>query len=235
MRTLSTLSLGLLLATATLSADVRQARELELNGALREAEREYKAAGGMAYAEFLERRHQPGAREAYEKLLTGTEAGVRRQALKRLVVLNLMAGDKAKATQFLNDYRTAGGTELAFDATPRPPVSTGETAIPGPIRSFSRMAALSPDLAPEEILGALARNIVTNGYQAAGNNEGLDQTEYLKLVYRYLSQAKELENRAVRFGEDGRVAEGVGLPDARGVRWGPGAGNGERDAGVSDD
>lgn len=196
MRTLSTLSLGLLLATATLSADVRQARELELNGSLREAEREYKAVGGLAYAEFLERRRQPGAREAYEKLRTAADTNVRRQALKRLVVLTLQTGDKAAATELLNQYRAAGGTDLAFDATPRPPVSTGETAIPGPIRSFSRMAALSPDLSAGEILGALARNIVTNGYQAAGSNEGLDQTEYLKLVYRYLSQAKELEKLA---------------------------------------
>jgi hypothetical protein len=46
------------------------------------------------------------------------------------------------------------------------------------------------------VLGALARNVVTNGYQASHGNEALDQTEYLKLVHRYLSQARELEKLA---------------------------------------
>src|SRR5258707_13261711 len=39
---------------------------------------------------------------------------------------------------------------------------------------------------------ALGRNVVTKGYQAASSNEALEQTEYLKLVIRYLSQAREL-------------------------------------------
>ena len=69
-------------------------------------------------------------------------------------------------------------------------------AIPGPLRSFSRMAALAPEIAPDDVLPALARNVVTNGYQAAGSNDVLEQTEYLKLVVRYLSQARELEKLA---------------------------------------
>src|SRR5919202_3359306 len=58
------------------------------------------------------------------------------------------------------------------------------------------MAALSPDLAADDLLPALARNIVTSGYQATNSAEGLEQTEYLKLVVRYLSQARELEKLA---------------------------------------
>ena len=58
------------------------------------------------------------------------------------------------------------------------------------------MAALSPDLGPDDVIPALARNVVTNGYQAASSNEALEQTEYLKLVIRYLSQARELEKLA---------------------------------------
>ncbi len=46
------------------------------------------------------------------------------------------------------------------------------------------------------LFGALARNVVTNGYQAAHNNEELEQTEYLKLVKRYIAQARELEKLA---------------------------------------
>ena len=69
-------------------------------------------------------------------------------------------------------------------------------SIPGPLRSFGRMAAISSDLTPDEVLGALARNVVTNGYQASHSNDALEQTEYLKLVHRYLSQARELEKLA---------------------------------------
>ena len=58
------------------------------------------------------------------------------------------------------------------------------------------MAALSPDLKSEDVLPALARNVVTNGYQAANSQEALEQTEYLKLVFRYLSQARELDRFA---------------------------------------
>ena len=46
------------------------------------------------------------------------------------------------------------------------------------------------------MIPALARNVVTNGYQAASSNEALEQTEYLKLVIRYLSQARELDKLA---------------------------------------
>ena len=69
-------------------------------------------------------------------------------------------------------------------------------SIPGPLRSFARMAALSPDLSPDDLSSGLARNIVTNGYQASASSDSLDQTEYLKLVFRYMSQARELEKLA---------------------------------------
>lgn len=186
------------LSVTVLSADLRKARDLELAGSIRAAEQEYKADGGIAHAEFLERRRHPGAIAAYEKLSTSPDAATKRQALKRLIVLSLMEGNKKAVEGYLTSYKSAGGTNLAFSTQNRAAVSTGFSEIPGPIRSFSRMAALSPDLTSDELLGALARNVVTNGYQAAGNNEGLDQTEYLKLVYRYLSQAKELEKLAVK-------------------------------------
>ncbi len=46
------------------------------------------------------------------------------------------------------------------------------------------------------LLPSLARNVVTNGFQATRGNEALEQTEYLKLVHRYISQARELEKLA---------------------------------------
>ena len=45
--------------------------------------------------------------------------------------------------------------------------------------------------------------MVTNGFQASHSNEALEQTEYLKLVHRYLSQAREIEKLA----GDGKVIE----------------------------
>ena len=138
-------------------------------------------------AEFLDRHGDPAARQAYERLLTLLEKSGSREAGKyarRLVALDLLAGDTAAARAHA---RLAGGVGI-----PAPKAELAEYTmieIPGPLRSFSRMAALSPDLPREEILPALARNVVTNGYQAANSNEGLEPTEYLKLVVRYLSQA----------------------------------------------
>src|SRR5690349_2561268 len=94
-------------------------------------------------------------------------------------------------------FRAAGGTGLTLPSgTAASDAKKPIILVPGPIWSFSRMAALSPDLKPDDLLGALARNVVTNGYQAASSNEALEQTEYLKLVVRYLSQARELDKLA---------------------------------------
>jgi hypothetical protein len=118
-------------------------------------------------------------------------------AARRLVLLDLIAGDPDRAQHHLEDYRAAGGRDFTFpQSAALAPEKRQTIAIPGPLRSFSRMAALAPETSPEDVLPALARNIVTNGYQAAGSSIVLEQTEYLKLVIRYLSQARELEKLA---------------------------------------
>src|SRR5579885_2546026 len=150
-----------------------------------------------AYAEFLDRHRDPGARPAYARLEEALERsnapGSERAAVaRREALLDLIAGDQAAAEKHLAAYNAAGGSGLALGNPPaRPPENYIE--IPGPLHSFARIAALSPDLPAQDLLGALARNVVTNGYQAGNSNEALDQTEYLKLVVRYLSQARELE------------------------------------------
>jgi len=76
-----------------------------------------------------------------------------------------------------------------------PPPSSGpndsspveEAAIPGPLRSFLRMAAVSQQITPDEVLPLLARNVVMSGYQAG------KPTEFLVLVNWYMDQARELE------------------------------------------
>ncbi len=150
------------------------------------------AATQLAYVEFLDRHRDLSARAAYEKLLDLPGAD-RKLVAKRLVTLDLLAGDRAAAARHLDVYRAAGGSGLSLNASSSAEVKKGTVQVPGPLRSFARMAALSPDLAADDLLPALARNIVTNGYQATNSSEGLDQTEYLKLVVRYISQARELE------------------------------------------
>ena len=147
-----------------------------------------------AYAEFLDRHRDPAARDAYEKLLNAAHGEQQTLAARRLAILDLLAGDRDAAHGHLDKYRSAGGRDLDLPPAPSPAAEKRSIInIPGPMRSFSRMAALSPDLSVDDLLPALARNVVTNGYQAASSNEALEQTEYLKLVIRYLSQARELE------------------------------------------
>jgi hypothetical protein len=70
-------------------------------------------------------------------------------------------------------------------AHPAPQEST--VVIPGPLRSFLRMAGISQQISPDDVLPLLARNAYATGYL-----NGVP-TEYLRLVDRYLHQARELE------------------------------------------
>jgi hypothetical protein len=101
----------------------------------------------------------------------------------------------------------AGSPEHSWGGVPpAPPQASGSTAsssvpsrssddfstsaqvtIPGPLRSFLRMAAISQKISPEDVLPLLARNVVMSGYQ------GGKPTEFLVLVNWYMDQARELE------------------------------------------
>jgi len=143
----------------------------------------------LAYAQFLDRHRDPAAREAYEKVLSAARGEQRELAARRIVVLDLIGGDREAAQRDVEKYRSAGGRDFNLPAASAVARERAPTiAIPGPLRSFSRMAALAPETSPDDVLPALARNVVTNGYQAAGSNDVLEQTEYLKLVIRYLSK-----------------------------------------------
>src|SRR5579863_10523813 len=58
--------------------------------------------------------------------------------------------------------------------------------IPGPMRSFLRMAGVSQEVSTEEVLPTLARNAALYGYQAGR------ETAILLLVSRYVHQGREL-------------------------------------------
>jgi hypothetical protein len=153
------------------------------------------------YLEFLERSHDPGARDAWRRAAADWKqqgkTGEAASAQRHVVLLDLLAGDRATAETDLTGYRALGGKDVsipAADAAPGPKYET--VTIPGPYRSFARMAALAPDAGPADILPALARNIVTSGYQASRGSDQLEPTEYLRLIQRYLSQVKELTQLA---------------------------------------
>src|SRR5580658_2898676 len=193
------------------SQNLERARQLEESGdgtgarALL-AQAVQSAPGDIAalteYAEFLDCHADPGASEAYGRLLAALDQPAHRQrraaVARRMAELSLLRGDRAGASRSLEIYQSAGGGTATLSAAP-PDHTAGErqyVEIPGPLRSFGRMAAISSDALADDLLPALARNVVTNGFQAAHSNEALEQTEYLKLVHRYLSQAREIEKLA---------------------------------------
>src|SRR5215472_13289653 len=76
------------------------------------------------------------------------------------------------------------GQPLDDAVAPTPPPET--IIIPGPMRSFLRMAGISQEISTEEVLPTLARNAALYGYQ------GGRETEYLILVSRYVHLGREL-------------------------------------------
>src|SRR5579864_1819494 len=89
----------------------------------------------------------------------------------------------------LSRSEDAGGPSVAANAI-----------IPGPLRSFLRMAGISQKISPEEVVPLLAHNIFTQGYE--GSRDAGRPTEFLILLSRYVHQAKEL---AVLVSPDGAI------------------------------
>jgi hypothetical protein len=77
------------------------------------------------------------------------------------------------------------------DAPQPGPVAGASIAIPGPLRSFLRMAGISQKVAPDEVLPLLARNVAVEGYQGRKDRTGRP-TEFLILLKRYVEQARQL-------------------------------------------
>ena len=81
------------------------------------------------------------------------------------------------------------------------PSAPPQFVIPGPQRSFLRMAGISQQITPEEVLPLLSRNVFTEGF------EGYTRpTEFLILLRRYVVQARELTALAASSGMVIRVS-----------------------------
>ena len=78
---------------------------------------------------------------------------------------------------------------------------TSKFAIPGPQRSFLRMAGISQKVAPREVLPLLSRNVFTEGFEGSSR-----PTEFLVLLRRYVQQARELSQLAAGSGMVIRVS-----------------------------
>ncbi len=93
-----------------------------------------------------------------------------------LIAISAFGSDRGKA----NDSKNA---KSAF--------ATSEISIPGPLRSFLRMAGISQKISTEDVMPLLARNVYMQGYEG-GNRP----TEFLILLNRYVQQARELTTLA---------------------------------------
>ncbi len=87
---------------------------------------------------------------------------------------------------------SSGPTSAGDESAVTQPAAT--IAIPGPLRSFLRMAGISQESTPAEVLPLLARNAFLYGHQLGR------KTEYLVLEDRYVQQARELQPLAATNG-----------------------------------
>ncbi|HZC23629.1 MAG TPA: hypothetical protein VE866_09845 [Candidatus Binatia bacterium] len=81
------------------------------------------------------------------------------------------------------------------------PAISDQFEIPGPLRSFLRMAGISQKISSEEVLPLLSRNVFTQGYEGTSR-----PTEFLILLRRYVVQARELSELAAGSGMVIRVS-----------------------------
>jgi hypothetical protein len=101
-----------------------------------------------------------------------------------------------------DDPPVSKSSRTAIDA----PGPTAEISIPGPLRSFLRMAGISQKISREDVLPLLARNVYMQGY------EGGDRpTEFLILLNRYVQQAREL----AAFASSGGIIRVSNCDDAK--------------------
>ena len=82
---------------------------------------------------------------------------------------------------------TLCASELSASDAPQSNPSSPTAVIPGPLRSFLRMAGISQKVSAQDVMPLLSRNVYAQGYE--GGNRA---TEFLILLNRYVQQAREL-------------------------------------------
>ena len=101
----------------------------------------------------------------------------------------------------LSSASFAGGAKLPVSTDDQAQSPQAQFVIPGPQRSFLRMAGISQKVVPAEVLPLLARNVFTEGYEGSSR-----PTEFLILLRRYVGQARDLAALAAQTGNVIRVS-----------------------------
>ena len=112
-------------------------------------------------------------------------------------------------------FPSACGAQHAERVSAQGAENAGRTVgIPGPLRSFLRIAAISPEAPRDEIMPLLSYSIFQHGYVRNA------PTEYLLILERYVAQARELQGWAGRREaiHVGRCEEAAGLLQILGYR-----------------
>jgi hypothetical protein len=115
-----------------------------------------------------------------------------------LLKCELYAGSSEQPPPAPSAHSRSADTSSAGDETAPAPA---QFVVPGPLRSFLRMAGISQKVAPEEVLPLLSRNVFIQGYEF-----GSRPTEFLILLRRYVVQANELAALAAVSGNVIRVS-----------------------------
>jgi hypothetical protein len=110
--------------------------------------------------------------------------------------LLLAVSPRAHAAKPPQGSSSANTPQAASGKSAAPESHPNTIEIPGPLRSFLRMAGISQEITPAEVLPLLARNAFLYGYQTGR------KTEYLVLADRYVHLARELQPLA---GPDAKI------------------------------
>src|SRR6267142_5837355 len=107
----------------------------------------------------------------------------------------LLAAVLIIATSSAPLVRGATPSDPSSNASPSSDAKVGTldsttVAIPGPLRSFLRMAGISQKVTPDEVVPLLARNVFVLGYEGEWSKGR--PSEFLVLLNRYVQQAREL-------------------------------------------
>lgn len=119
-----------------------------------------------------------------------------------LLAASLLQGGLSATDKNPQSAAPALANVQAVPADEGSPAATSQFVIPGPRRSFLRMAGISQKVAPDEVLPLLSRNVFTQGYQGTSQ-----PTEFLVLLRRYVVQARELAALAEKNGMVLRVTD----------------------------
>ncbi len=122
--------------------------------------------------------------------------------LRASLSISLLFSASVYSVGFESSSPSDTSTSAKAPEVPQPaPAAAASVAIPGPLRSFLRMAGISQKISIEEVLPLLARNIAVEGYQGRKDRTGRP-TEFLILLKRYVEQARQLVTLA---GPEGTI------------------------------